>query len=248
MRLTEFTLAKGMSSFLIMILPGFGFCQSKGDSSQMAYARAKEIYFRTLNSELNLYNGVYYRGYNQNDSDEGQPYFGSDNWYGGSISYDGVLYENVSMMYDLLEDKVIIDHQYGGVKLELIKEKIKYFIINGHHFVHLTSALSNASIPPGFYEILFEGKNMSYARWQKKRIDVVTAHEVQVRYEDQNRFYILKGNKYFPVKTKSSILNVLKDKKPALQKFIRKQKLKFGTRCAESIPKVLSFYESGSYE
>jgi hypothetical protein len=73
MRLTEFTLPKGMSSLLIMIVPYFGLCQSKVDSSQMAFTRAKEIYFHTLGSELNLYNGVYYRGYVQDDSDDGQP-------------------------------------------------------------------------------------------------------------------------------------------------------------------------------
>jgi hypothetical protein len=150
------------------------------------------------------------------------------------------------MLYDLIEDKVIIDHQYSGVKLELIKEKIKSFIFSGHRFVHLNSAMSNLSIPSGFYEILFDGKIKAYARWQKKRTEVVTTHEVLVRYEDQNRYYIAKENKCYPVKTNSSILNVLKDKKSVVQKFIRKQKLKFGGHSAESIPKVLSFYESGS--
>jgi len=74
-------------------------------------------------------------------------------------------------------------------------------------------------------------------------MEVARGHELQVQYEAHGRFYIFDGDKYSRVRTKSSVLRLLRDKKPALQKYIRKQDLNFGAHSAESIPKVLSFYE-----
>ncbi|SRR5258706_1740829 len=246
MCLIQSVLFKGICSLLIALLPRMVFCQSKSDSSLITYNNAKDAYFRALGTELNLYNGVYYKGYRQHENDEGQPYFESDLWYEGSVFYDGIFYENIPMLYDLIEDELVIDHRYGAVKLKLIKEKVNFFIINGHRFVHLTPAVSNSSLTSGFYELLYEGKYKAYARWQKKRNEVTTTNEIQVRYEQKVQFYIFNGNEYLPVRAKSSVLRILKDKKPALQKFIRKQNLNFGAQCIESIPKILSFYESGS--
>jgi hypothetical protein len=223
-----------------------GNCQSPADSSESAFATVKEIYFSTLGSELNLYNGVSYKGYILHETDEGQPYFASELWVEGFVNYDGVLYEDVSMLYDLVEDKVIIDHKFGAGKLELITEKLSSFGLNKHYFVHLNASMTSNTPENGFYERLFDGRLKAYAKWHKKKIDVVGAAAVQVKYEDQNRFYIFNGNEYVQVKSKSSVLNVLKDKKQVLSKFIRKYKLKFGATCGESLPKVLALYESGS--
>jgi hypothetical protein len=223
-----------------------GNCQSPSDSSTSALAAAKEIYFNAVGSELNLYNGISYKGYTLNETDEGQPYFGSELWVEGFVNYDGVLYEDVSMLYDLVEDKVIIDHKFGSGKLELIGEKLSSFGFNQHYFVRLNPSRTSNTAESGFYERLFDGRLKAYAKWHKKRNDIVGAAAVQVKYEDQNRFYIFNGNEYAQVKSKSSVLNVLKDKKQFLSKFIRKYKLKFGAHCGESLPRILAHYESGS--
>jgi hypothetical protein len=236
----------GAYLFLCLSFSGSGNCQSKTDSSTSSYGRVKEIYFKTLGPELNLFNGVLYEGYIQHQNDEGQPYYGSDLWVEGAVDYDGVLYEGVSMLYDLVVDKLIIDHNFSAVKLELISEKLNSFALNNHYFVHLTSSMANNTPEDGFYERLFDGRFKAYAKWHKKKIDVIESAAVQVRYEDQNRFYIFNGKEYIQVRSKSSILSVLKDKKQVLSKFIRKNNLKFGANCGESLPKVLAHYESGS--
>jgi hypothetical protein len=243
--LARLTPLKGICSFLIILLPGIARCQAKSDSSLLAYNRVKELYFQALGPQLNLYNGFYYKGYQQYDNDEGQPYFESDLLNDGSVFYDGVLYENVPMMYDLIDDELIIDHKYAAVKLRVIREKVKSFDFNDHHFVYLSQTTSRVALPSGFYELLYDGGYKAYARWQKKRVEVTSLHEIQVRYEQKVQFYLVNERGYFPVKTKSSVLKVLKDKKQALQKFIRQQHLSFGEQCVESIPKLLSFYEGG---
>jgi hypothetical protein len=245
MPFTKTTRQRGLYLLVAVFLTEFGYCQSKPDTSSVAYNDAKEFYFKSLGPELSLYNGIFYRGYNRYPNDEGQPYFGTDELAEGSVFYDGTLYENVEMLYDLLEDKLIIDHKYGAVRLELITKKIRYFTLNKHRFVYLT-AETKSSPPSGLYELLYNGNYKVYARWKKKKISVANAHDLQTRYEEHYQFYIYKDEVFIPVKSKSSVLNVLIDKKPALQKFIRKQKLKFGARGVESLPKILTFYEADS--
>ncbi len=236
---------KGVHLLLYILLSISGYSQSSIDSSSYAYWAAREIFFRRLGPELNLYNGVFYKEFIQNETDEGHPYFESDLLVDGSINYEGIHYEDVSILYDLVNDKVIIDHKFGGFKFQLISEKVNSFSLHNHFFVHLISSKPNTPPPNGFYERLYDGRFKAYAKWSKKKFDAIGAGAVQVRYEDQNQFYIFNGIEYIQVKSKSSVLNVLKDKKQSISKFIRKYKLKFGANCVESLPRILAFYESG---
>src|SRR6267142_7278950 len=107
MSLTSFT-SKVVYSSLTLLLPYFGYGQSSADSlvRQRSYQNAKDTYFSALGPELNLYNGVYYKDYKTYENDEGQPYFGTDLWTEGSVLYDGVIYENVPMLYNVVDDKL----------------------------------------------------------------------------------------------------------------------------------------------
>ena len=67
--------------------------------------------------------------YIQYANDEGQPYFDSDLWIEGSVSYDGIVYENISMLYDPVEDELVIesekDKNVTGMQMGLEKLDIK---------------------------------------------------------------------------------------------------------------------------
>ncbi len=228
----------------LVSLPFVGISQSKMDSAILssAHAYSKNAYYQSRHLELGLYNGIYYKEYVLHQNDEGQPYFETDQWVEGELFYNGVHYENIPLLYDVVNDKIIIDH---SVKLELISEKIKYFVIQEHRFVLLT-ANANSPIHTGFFELVYDGQSKLYAKWQKKRIEVIASRELQVRYEDQNRIYINKDGKFHSVKTKSSVLHVLEDKKIMLKKYIKKNQLNFRGHRAESIAKIMAFYESGA--
>ncbi len=166
---TKTTRQRGICSLVAVFFAVIGYCQPKPDTSSVAYNNAKEFYFKTLGPELSLYNGIYYRGYNRYPNDEGQPYFGSDDLIDGSVFYDGTLYENVAMQYDLVEDKLIIDHKYGAVRLELITKKIKYFIFNRHHFVYLPPQRLNRSFLRGCMNCFMRGTIKCTSSGRKKR-------------------------------------------------------------------------------
>lgn len=221
--------------------------QSTNDSVVVAKAKeaTKEMYVQAMGAELGLYNGVFYKEFPEYPSDDGQPYYASAEWYNGTVFYDGIRYDNIPMHYDLVNDKLIIDHQFAAVKLELISRKVSYFDFDGHHFVWLDNT-AGGQLQPGFYEQHYDGKIKCYTRWYKKRIESIGAREVLVRYEEHRRMFLLKDNASFPVKGKASLLKVLKDKKPFLQKYIRKANLDFNAHKAEAVANVLAYYESGN--
>lgn len=217
------------------------------DSVVVAKAKeaTKEMYVQAMGAELGLYNGVFYKEFPAYPNDDGQPYYASTEWYNGTVFYDGIRYDNIPMHYDLVNDKLIIDHQFAAVKLELISRKVSYFDFEGHHFVWLDKSAGDL-VQPGFYEQHYNGKIKCYTRWYKKRIESTGAREVQVRYEEHRRMFLIKDNTYFPIKGKASLLKVLKDKKPMLQKYMRKANLDFNAHKAEAVANVLAFYESGN--
>jgi hypothetical protein len=225
----------------------FSTASGQTDSLQLAKARdaSRKIYTESLGPELGLYNGVSHREFSVRPSDEGQPFFGSRDWVVGSVLYDGIFYENVRMRYDLLDDKLVIDHHYAAIDLELISQKVTNFNLGGHRFVRLVTPKAG-TLSTGFYELLYDGKMKLYSRWSKSRVESISGREIQVRYEEYGRLFLFHNDVYFPVKSRASVIKLLKDKMPAVQKFIRKNKLKFHAHRAESIAKILAFYESGT--
>jgi hypothetical protein len=232
---------------LLALIPLTGVSQPEGISKTLtiAYDNGKSFYYHALGPELGLYSGVLYKEFPQHKNDEGQPYFDTSQWVRGDIVYNDIYYESVPLLYDVVNDKVITDHLQSAVKLELISEKIKYFVIDGHRFVPLTIQNNNSVIHTGFFELLYDGRSKLYVKWQKNRVEAIIARELQVQYEDQNKIYLNKENKFFVVKTKSSFLHLLEDKKLMLQKYIKKNRLNFKGYRTESMKKILAFYELG---
>jgi len=218
-----------------------GFAQAqnfKSDSSFLADAKknAIQLYSQSLSAQSHLYNGSAYTEYRSQN--EENPYF-IDEWLDGTILYDGDLYQNVPLLYDISRDKLITDHRYTVNKIELINERIGYFIIKDHHFVQL----EDKKLAKGFYELAYDGPTKVYVRYQKalqsKRVD----YSIENLFEDKTTYYILKDTRYIPVKSKGSVLNVLEDKKTELKKFIRDNHLSFNANRTKDITRLVQYYD-----
>ncbi len=206
--------------------------------SRQAMAAAEQLYKKEIAENLHLYNGTEYlpRGHGV----KGFPFFQWPGLVSGSVFYDGNLYTAVGMQYDLEEDNLIINDYSGNYFIRLLKDKVGYFIISGHRFVHL---LSGEGLPAsGFYESLYNGKINAYARRQKKMALSVNASDNDASYLTVNAWFIEKGDKFFPVSGEHSMLAVLNDKKDLLKKYIRSTKLVFKKDPETFIARVSAYY------
>jgi hypothetical protein len=228
------------------ILPYIAFCQGlKQDTSFLANAinQAKALHSKATSGEGALFNGVEYKALNLHSYDDGQPYFLSDDWIDGSISYDGAVYHDIPIQYDLFNDKVIIDHPISHFSLELISEKIKSFELQGHTIVRLTPDSTKSSIKPGFYELLYNGKIKAYAKHKKDKQERLDAGQIKFAFNEKTHYYIYKDNIYHQVRSKSSVLKVFYARKTMLRKYIKKNRIDFRKNTASAIAQSAKFYE-----
>lgn len=213
------------------------------DTSFLAVARSYplELYNQAIHGQARIYNGTEYRDYfSRNDE---HPYFGIDDWAYGDVYYDDELYKNVPLFYDISRDRIITEHMLNGAKLELINEKIKRFSLDEHQFIRITDSDARV-IPSGFVEILYDGQTKVYARREKNLVQKVESNDIIARFDVRDRLYIKKGNSYYPVKKKRSVLAVFSDKKSELKTFLNKNKITFNLDREAAIAQMAEFYDA----
>jgi hypothetical protein len=168
--------------------------------SRQALALLEQSYKKQAAENLRLYNGGEYLPHAHGV--KGFPFLGSPDPLKGSVFYDGNLYEDVGMQYDLEEDNLVIRDYSGNYSICLVKQKIAYFIIDGHRFVYLQAG--NGLPSAGFYESLYSGKTGGYARRQKKILSLDPTGS-DASYHSYNEYFIEKGGVYIPVKNERAV-------------------------------------------
>jgi hypothetical protein len=228
---------------LLLVSPLVCYCQATNvDTSFLALSKAKSIalYVGTIRDQSRLFNGSDYIVYLPQD--EEHPYYDSDDWTTGSIVYWNELYENVSILFDLTIDQVIVEHDRGS-PVRLIPEKVQRFTILGHTFVRLLKDDKN-KLSDGFYDQLYNGKSKVYAKYLKTYRETLQAPRVIPSFDEGVRYYVVKDGNFHAVKTKRSILQVLGDRKSELKNFLRKNRIRYNDNREKAIVRLTEFYDT----
>jgi hypothetical protein len=222
-----------------------GYAQSiKPDTAfvQTALRNSINVYTQSIGAQANLYNGSAYLAPFQTNSDH--PYFETEEWVNGSVIYEGEPYENLDLLYDISNDRLITE-LYNGSPIMLINEKLNSFSIGSHHFKKIKNETVNNSLPQsGFYEILYDGTTQAVARRQKKRRETIESKTIQVYFDDKDKYFILKNGNFNQVKSKTSVLKLFPDHKQALKQYMRKNNLNYKTNRSAAIAGVVEYYDT----
>jgi hypothetical protein len=203
-----------------------------------AIKNTKEIYTEAIKNQSTLYNGSEYIDYVPLRDEH--PYYISQDWIVGDVFYDDMLHKNVPLLYNIQTDHVIIEQNLSGIMIQLIKEKVGYFIIKGHKFVNLLSR----DLPIGFYEQLNTGNAMVYVKHTKAFLEEFNDLQIKHSFEQKARYFICKENQCLIVRNKGALLSVLTDQKRGLNQFIRKSHFDFRKDMENSIVKSVDFYNA----
>lgn len=224
-KVTLKTLLKKFSIiFLFVFLPIALIGQAlKSDSVVLSSSRQSltRFYDKNLGEKTRLYNGIEFIDPFQRKVIEGFPYFLMDDWQDGTIFYDDQLYENVPLLFDIYQSRIIVDHPKSHAKIELIVEKIKYFTISDKHFVRLETPAA------GFYQELYGGETKVYALHYKTIQEKIGEKTMITEFVTKRKLYILKDGSYHPITSKKSALNALKEHKSELNKLLGQEKISF---------------------
>lgn len=100
-----------------------------------------------------LYDGVIYRE-KYRTINEKTKFFKSPDFLPGSVSYNGQEYFGLKLKYDVFEDELLLklEDRLGGTTLELFKEQVAAFTIDGHQFINIQTLTKEGAIS-GFYEV-----------------------------------------------------------------------------------------------
>ena len=205
---------------------------------------ASAIYNSALYDQVGLYNGSEHVEHFDYKNPKGFPYYKSDDWTDGNIVYDSGVYTNVPMMYDVLNDKVIVEAPYSHFKLELVSEKVNSFRIFDRDFVRIATFAGDSTFRTGFYEVIYHGpKADAFVHRRKDRQETPHTSGIEVEYLNKDAYFVLRNGVYYRIRKKSSVLTAFADKKKALKKSMRAHReLNFWKRKEASLALVTRLY------
>jgi hypothetical protein len=220
--------------------------QSKKEDSILyltALSHTISVYNNQLGDQTPLFNGSLYPGFPYNFR-EGSPYFLSDKATGGSsVEYDSMLFTDVSLLYDDLRQLVVAVDQ--GFRLQLRNARITSFTILNHRFIQVYLDSSYKGLPGnGYYEQLYPGRAGVLKRTTKEVREVLSVAEGPIRsIYTTDSYYIHFGSEWIHIKSRRELLNVMKDHRKEIQRFIRKNDLNYKKDTDNTLVQVAGYYD-----
>jgi hypothetical protein len=211
-----------------------------GDS---ASALALHQYHNYVSPATDLYRGPEYVDYAYQIKD-GHPYF-LDSLIPGSILYNGVLYQQIPLLFDEVLDLVVIKDPYEVWRIGLNREHVDSFTIGDHRFIRLGDSLNPSAPRNGFYEQLYRGK----VRLLKRESKTI---QQQASFLNQGfekytitgiSYYLKKGEKYYAVNNQRSLLAAIRDKGKEAKKFMHSNHLRMRKDKQNTLVQVITWYD-----
>ena len=209
------------------------------DSTALKNIRA--FYNSERGVESAIYNGRLHYPYPS--AIEGTAYFHSADWQIGNVIYDFIFYENISMKYDLVADQLIVtSNETTGASIALFSPRIKEFSFSGFRFVYLDEKKNRSDLPAGFYQLLVEGRINALSKTTRLISEKIEAGQMIGRFEEKRNYYILKDGQYHNIKTKTDLLNTLREHTKEVQNVLKTMKLNYRKKPLETLIAAAEFY------
>lgn len=216
-------------------------------SRQNSIDRTVSDFYLAIGQQSRLYNGHEYVPYDPHIKGNALYPPDAQTWATGEVTYDGIIYKSVPLKYDIYKDVLIALLYNHFSSYMLVNEKVHDFGFSGHHFVRINAdSLVNdkSGITTGFYDRLYGGKTEVLAKRSKSiqhSTDITIILETY--FIEKDDYYVKKGNTYYNVGSKSSFLKVFKDKKAALQQYMRDNHINFSENREVAMAALASYYD-----
>jgi hypothetical protein len=232
--------------FLSALFTGNSFAQATpADSAYLQLISAN--FYKAIGDGSRLYNGHEYQPYDPRIKGNALFPYDAKTWATGEVKYDDFTYSNVPMMYDIYKDAVVVMLYNHFSMFTLLTEQVSNFNFSYHYFTRIEAdkiADNKAGLTTGFYDRLYTGKIEILAK-RKKTIQSSSNIEstLETFFLATDDYYLKKGNMYYKIGSKGSVLKILKDKKNELQKYLKQNDIRYGDNPEFAIVKMASYYD-----
>ena len=192
-----------------------------------------------VGGSANLYNGTEYTA--SYPFTTGSPFWDTSGFKSGIISYEGVVYKDIPISYDLVSNEVLIKG-YQQLTIKLDASKINFFLINGHLFVRLNGEANTRNLlPADIYELSYNGNIKLYVK-RKKQAERSFNPADPDRIVAYNAYFVQKDSLYHQVSSKNALLKLFRDKSDAIRTFWKENNLNFRTDPEKTIIQTITYY------
>jgi len=201
--------------------------------------QAIDDYNTAIADQSEIYNGAGYTLYPA--ASKGSAYFNDAVFTApGAIRYDGIMYKNVPLLYDMYADVFVAAQR--NILFVLRADRLSDVYLQGHHFVKLIFQ-KEQPLTPGFYDELYDGQTQVLVKRARQVNNITSVQTIETIYENEDVIYIKKDNHYYKVDGKGSVLNVFKDKKRQLSRFLSDKGIRYKNDKEAAIVKLAIYYD-----
>jgi len=215
-------------------------------SNNQAIANTISFFNHAIGKQSRVYNGIGNDPYPS--TIEGNAYFMDKFMVNGSVIYEGNRY-NIPLAYDLYADLLISYFSDGYSCYSFLKEKIAAFDLLGHHFIHLSPDSAGRKVLANtFYDDLYDNRLQVIARHVKAiqagSLSYNNNNKFSIQhFESAVHYYLRKDGVYYRVGSEGSFIDVLKDHKKELKKYLKENKIKFSKEPEKAMQLLAGYYE-----
>lgn len=203
--------------------------------SEVIDLRQHYIWFDAIIEEgkSELYNGFkYFDNYRTKNKDH--QFFKSRDFQLGNVNYNGQIFYNVYMKYDVYKDNLVLrlPNQNNYVIVKLIKERVYSFSLGDHNFVNIPLSLDELIEPSlkGFYEVLKKTNSTSlYKKHLKLEQKEILLSKIYSKFIPKKNYLINYNNSYYIIKSYKDFRVIFPNYKRQVSDYYRRQKKLYAT-------------------
>jgi hypothetical protein len=226
-----------MTSFLIFIV-----CHGITTEYIFAVSLYSPVFQQIPSDRQQLLNGRIWR--NQYSKSFGDQFFLTNAFLKGSVTYNGRIFDNLDLKYDIASDELILSIELYPIII-MNKEMVDSFSLSfENRKYHVVNAGTDSSgVLKGYINVIYEGSLTLFVKYIKKIQPLAVDGRYDLFYQE-NQMYIKRGIEIMPVIGKKKLLSLLQDKKKEVRNYIKSNRIKLTGKDPGTFIPVLKFYDS----
>lgn len=226
---------------VILLVSFFSVAQESAVTSSKNTKTPDVVYYKTLGEQSPLYNGREYVDYGATIH-LGHPFLNTTEFTRAVIHFDGMVFEDAMILFDIIKEKLIILHFNHVFKIDFPLEKVTEVKMLNNHLIHLYPD-SAGVIAEGFYDHIYQGRISVLAKRRKLIREERTGTEILRVVDQKDIFYLKQNGRYQVIKGMRSLRNLLNMRREPVRQQLKKNGIKFRKDREAAILLAVRYYD-----
>lgn len=174
----------------------------------------------------------------------GDQFFLVNNFLKGSVTLDGVKFDELDLKYDIHNDELILRTESHPV-IFMNKEMVDSFslVYGNRSYKIINTGTGSPGVLRGYVNVLYEGSSSLYVKYTKKIHPLADGGKYDL-FVEEHFIYIGKDTEIIPVNGKRKFMSLLEDKRKEVRDYMRNNRIKVIWKNPQTFIPILLFYDS----